>query len=203
MNFISFNPDDLPPELKAQLDRENMEIEVKAHMIERFVEELDEEQLLGLDALLKLMSRAPKYSIIYWRGRTEALLKERYNICAAHGVDHDKEAAAEMHPKEESTVAKGNEDAPMAATSEQAAGAELQRFDRELTFRPAMAGYEWLPQTVGIMIEYNLDDFYDEDTKEFVAFRCIKCGVEYPNIADRMLKPPDECHGCFQKAAHG
>jgi len=33
--------------------------------------------------------------------------------------------------------------------------------------------------------------------------RCVDCGMPYASLADRMLKEPDECPGCFHKAKFG
>lgn len=33
--------------------------------------------------------------------------------------------------------------------------------------------------------------------------RCNGCLIEYPSLADRMLKAPDNCSGCHQKSAWG
>lgn len=33
--------------------------------------------------------------------------------------------------------------------------------------------------------------------------KCTDCGVIYPSLEDRMVKPADHCHGCFTKARHG
>jgi len=37
------------------------------------------------------------------------------------------------------------------------------------------------------------------------GFKCASCGMPYPSLEDRMLKPPgiDGCHGCQQKSATG
>lgn len=32
---------------------------------------------------------------------------------------------------------------------------------------------------------------------------CNGCGLEYVSLADRMLRPPDGCHGCHEKARWG
>ncbi len=34
-------------------------------------------------------------------------------------------------------------------------------------------------------------------------FMCADCGIRYPSLQDRMLKAPDDCHGCHDKSAHG
>jgi len=53
------------------------------------------------------------------------------------------------------------------------------------------------------MAKYNLDDLREEESARLIGFICTLCGIQYPTIADRMLRPSDECHGCFLKAGHG
>jgi hypothetical protein len=53
--------------------------------------------------------------------------------------------------------------------------------------------------------EYNLDDAYEVNTDppKFLGFICRGCGIVYVSLEDRMLRRPDECHGCFLKAKFG
>lgn len=32
---------------------------------------------------------------------------------------------------------------------------------------------------------------------------CVNCGLKYISLRDRMMKEPDDCHGCQLKAGHG
>jgi hypothetical protein len=41
------------------------------------------------------------------------------------------------------------------------------------------------------------DNFTDPRVK------CTNCGTIYPSLADRMIKGPDDCHGCHHKSAYG
>lgn len=50
---------------------------------------------------------------------------------------------------------------------------------------------------------YRLDEKYDLDTHAYLGLFCTGCGMVYPSIEDRMLKPPDVCSGCFRRAGHG
>jgi predicted esterase YcpF (UPF0227 family) len=64
---------------------------------------------------------------------------------------------------------------------------------------------EWSEEELDQMELYNLDDAYDEETREFVGFVCKGCGLRYPSIEDRMRKPPgvEGCGGCIHKAKFG
>ncbi len=49
------------------------------------------------------------------------------------------------------------------------------------------------------MKEYRV--YYKSQTGKEVL--CTDCGLEYPSLEDRMVKQPDDCHGCFMKAKWG
>lgn len=38
---------------------------------------------------------------------------------------------------------------------------------------------------------------------EFPKVKCARCGMPYPNLADRMMKGPDDCPGCQDQARWG
>lgn len=62
-----------------------------------------------------------------------------------------------------------------------------------------------------LMKTYHLDDARVEGTNELVGFACTGieggpkggCGIIYVSIEDRMLKGPEDCHGCFVRAGQG
>jgi hypothetical protein len=63
---------------------------------------------------------------------------------------------------------------------------------------------EGLPEAevVRLFEEYNLQRCTDPIAPAgFVE--CKGCGLVYVSLADRMLRAPDECHGCHEKAKHG
>lgn len=61
------------------------------------------------------------------------------------------------------------------------------------------------------MQKYHLDDAWDEETMAFKGFICTgtggkfaqPCGLIYVSIKDRMLKAPEDCHGCNSRGAWG
>lgn len=209
-------PDDLPEGIKTaivaaqnQHERAHMNMEAKAHMVERFVNDMDSENLTAFMHLLSMIyhSGDSEHDLMYWIGRVETTLQLKFNLCPACGKDHDLEASEQLAAaadeiKEEQAMST-NPDVPMSPIESAETADELTRFDRELHLQPQYEGYKWLPQVEALMIEYRIDDAYEEVSKIFVGFNCVDCGISYPTIADRMLKPANECHGCFQKAANG
>ena len=60
------------------------------------------------------------------------------------------------------------------------------------------------------MEEYHLDDLRLEGSGELIGFMCTgingmhgPCGMTYPSIEDRKLRPPEYCSGCFVRMAQG
>lgn len=167
--------------MKQYHQRQQMQMDEFRHAHQRLFEELNEDQLMALKHMFHfIVESSASILAAQWDGEAAHALKARFNICMTCGVNHDKEVQApEEPPRKEDTLL------PMFAW-------ELSKKDKEL------------------MELYHLDDLRIEGTDELVGFACTgingmsgPCGVTYPSIADRMLKGPEECSGCFIKMGHG
>lgn len=191
MGFEFINPDDLPPEVKAQFvaqqqaaDRAHMEAIDRAHRIESFVYGQDKDGLYALSLLLGQLI-GNKVGTVYWQGQVDGLLQERHNVCSVHGVDHD---AVALEAISKGSTGTGDSEAipdpviPMPGIPGEMLAAlqgDLEELDRQ-------------------MVEYRVS--FNLDTERFY---CDDCGMMYPTIEDRMLKSPDDCPGCHQRAGQG
>lgn len=54
------------------------------------------------------------------------------------------------------------------------------------------------PSGAALMAEYRL-----EARPGFNVLFCTGCGMQYSSLRDRMIKDPDDCHGCHLKSAQG
>lgn len=54
-----------------------------------------------------------------------------------------------------------------------------------------------------VFIDTAVNDYSPDDLRNATQVSCMNCGITYSSIADRMLKEPNDCHGCHVKAAHG
>lgn len=204
MTFGFINPENLPPELREQFEaqqaaaeRSHMEAIDRAHRVEGFVYGLDQDGLFALSLLLDQVLASGKRGTMFWSGQVTALLQDRHNVCAIHGVDHDAEALASLHA-EGST---GTGDTPTYGPEDLA---------RDMDAAAASLVAERVPEKMIDRINANLevvgqqmDDYrltFNEDTERFY---CSDCGYMYPTIEDRMLKAPDDCPGCHQRAGQG
>lgn len=193
-------------EIKEAQHRQEIAQEDFRHGVQRMIEEMSEEYLSLWRTILGHISASehdhevpiPMTNILY--GQITWELKKRFNICASCGVDHSKEIAPEQ-----------------TSTSE----AEQVEEEVEETVIPAgvvrIRGdgvYEWSDEALAEMNRYHLDDLYkwnDEETwAEFQGFACTgiegshgPCGMTYISIADRKLREPEVCSGCFQRNMHG
>ena len=100
-------------------------------------------------------------------------LEARYSLCFACGKDHEA-MLTDLSGQKEPKVIKKN--------------VHWSEFVKSLP-----AGI------IARLEEYHLDLIPDQ----WPVVACNKCGLEYQSLEDRMVKAPDECHGCQQKAAWG
>lgn len=133
-----------------------------------------------LATLIELLSQSARDSHLtaYYHGLSVAVMKEKHKRCVC-GEDHDFEALEAERLKLETERL-----------------AEAERLAAEKTFSPL--NRELVDKDALAMDLYHL--VKDNDTG---AFKCTVCGMGYPSLDDRMLRRPDDCSGCKQKAAWG
>jgi len=174
---------EVPPEVVEAIMRNRMESEVKSHQVKNLFTELPKDQLLALNLLLETISRVedPGAMAAYYNGHATAIIEMKYNVCSSHGVNHAEEALEEFKKSTgDISIDKGSTPTRDDDTEEQS--------DFEFT------------QT---RVNYNMELYrlkIDESTGKLV---CKDCGLEYVSLEDRMVKSPDDCHGCYIKSAHG
>lgn len=205
--FQFFQPpsDEEKAAMQAAHDRMHMADQDFKHSTQRLFEELNHDQMRTLQAMLQVIQHRTNDPLVaLWEGIVVTEMKHRFNICITCGVNHDED----IPRPEEETAGDENSTTDLKATS----------FSRTTELSDLSADEEDTPlPTFGIsdedrikMEEYHLDDVYDSDSGQFLYFKCTgitgtrgPCGVTYPSIEDRMLKPPEHCSGCFQRMMHG
>lgn len=191
------NPDDLPPEVKAQMDQAEMAADSYRHDATRFLTELSEDQLVTFRNMMhNLVFEESGKLAAYYEGMAGAFANLRFNICPSCGVNHDKEAAG-FHSEDQSNLARETIGEYQDAASKQTDNAQSM-----------LPSFDLSEEDLQHMKKYHLDDVRDADNHQIIAFRCtgvnnIPCGMTYPSIEDRMLREPDECSGCQTKAMWG
>lgn len=197
--FEHFLPEEERQKLKEAMERQEMFREEFRHSFQRLFDELDEEQLHTIKTMLYILAHTDEgdqHLAAEWLGMATWAMRTRFNICATCGVNHDKELN-----KEESGVVKSRE--PDNFNVEDHENGKTQQ----------NGIIEFLPEFRAEMKKYHLDDRYEEQPdgwNKFIGFECTgingapgPCGVIYPTLADRKLKGPEECSGCFQRMMHG
>lgn len=190
MSFFSF--EHLPPEMQEQLRDQAAKMEMATtdfgHGIVRFMTEQDSDTLQTFKSMMYLISHSGESPLAaYWEGMSGIALQIRFGICAAHGINHDDEAAAAMGVGEKPARTYVPESRDQVTPDS---------FDES---------------TRGTMKQYHVDDCYDSDTRLFVGFKCTGieggppggCGMIYQSLQDRMVHEPEHCSGCFTRTAHG
>lgn len=180
-------PEEVKAQLREQLDQHHMAIETFRHDVQRLFEEVHKEHLVTLRHLFNHFAQVGNQVYpAYLEGVTAATLHYRFGVCASCGEDH-----AEALLKQDGADSQG---------------------------QPAVDG-----ETVGQM---NIDEIVHQTDEERYVDNCVKwgvtpvdtelpgpnarvkcnrCGQVYPNLADRMVKPPglENCPGCVHKAKWG
>lgn len=185
--------------MKEAQDRREMEISAFQHDFQRLFEELPEEQLRVIRTMMQLVECEHNINAAKWEAMIAWAMKVRFGTCVTCGVNHDTELHVPEHEPES-----GSDHVQVLVGEvliEEAAKAVDPEADDLFGFTDTQRGQ---------MAEYHLDDVYDEDTGKLLYFACTgiegmkgPCGVTYPSIEDRMLKPPESCSGCFQRMMHG
>lgn len=186
-----------PPEMlavmRARREAHFMHLEDTRNKMEGLFEDLPVEQLAILRELLyEIASAGPTAQAIaeYWMGWASAGLKFKHGVCSGCGLNHEDDALKDLVKE----AAPAGDEAVVIQPV-----VDLANKFRDMT-----------EEELQLMREYHLDDARVEGTNELVGFICTGivgcpggCGIVYPSIEDRMLRGPEDCHGCFNKAAHG
>lgn len=197
-----------------------MQQEADRIAIENFLDGLSAEDMALLRNIFGSMRCDERgWIAAYYEGVLGTMLKMKFGVCAHCGVDHDAEdlaahASADSDAAESSDSSDASDETILAEQSDNGTPSLFEEPDAFSsaplpdvyvdTNRELIGQKGLLP--VGIiekMSEYNLDDLRDQDTGQILGFICLNCGMKYGSLDDRMLKAPDDCSGCHQKAAWG
>lgn len=194
--FMSDDPEEIAAEINRRADLQNAAMEDAMHRRDRLImEDLDDRQLLTLAEMLSFISTSenPVGHARYYQGTINAVLKMKFGICPGCGAVHEDA-----------------DDFLKRAAEEEAASAPVIVVDP-----PAEEeGEEEADEDFEDMLNYHLgktDQQVHEDNELIVynmerrglGLYCRGCGTQYPSMADRMIKGPDDCHHCHEKAKHG
>jgi hypothetical protein len=192
--FMMFSPDDLPDEIRVQIDRHRMEHSEASHAVYRLFEELNEDQIETLARLLRGVA-GDESMASYYIGILAAQSARRTGNCLACGRNHEADAHA---------LADGSAGPGVDTDTSEPASAPQQP--------PMDGGNPYVPGTMGAMIE-NAVKYHVEPVDEggyHGKMRCTgisgsngPCGIIYQSLEDRMLRGPEVCSGCFAKAGQG
>lgn len=217
--FVATSPEELRDYMRAQASRnQQLSIDVR-HQIEAFMEALDEDQLDTLRFMLHEATHHGASFTLWFEGYLTSMLKQRFGICPACHTNHE----AELHKMSGQDASFPEAVALKEAVENRTPLADLQRDDEptevegqmELDFSAPV-----LPPTtreeydarkdegvdtphLGPMVRSDAMLAYRLEPYDDMYFYCRDCGLTYVSLEDRMLKRPDECHGCFLKASQG
>jgi hypothetical protein len=199
----------LPPEIAQQIeearDRQNMENKDWQLRTREFLDSLSIEHLLTFRDLMHMAGadESGRYSS-YYEGWITSILHYKFQVCTSCGKDHADEDLKALtvvpEPEPESQEIPGQEE----LLSRQ----DVIDLDKMTAPVPAELLYMRLtPEAYDAkMEEYRVrtpmaGEVQMEDGEAPVI--CKDCGSLYQSLDDRIVKAPDDCWGCIEKAKWG
>lgn len=194
MFFVS--PDDMPEELKAQIEQHQMEHEAQSHEMVRTLTEMDPASMRVMKNLL-LMGMSDENSLAYYMGVLTVLIASKENTCLACGKSHDAALNAILEHDKPSDGAPPVTAPPAPSVSDVAPEPEPRSEPPVEGERPktVVDGKELSDADRTALLElYEVDDHFMLDGRVV----CKNCQHISPNLEDRMLRNPgrDGCGTC-------
>lgn len=211
--------------VRDQIDRAQMALTAIRHGIDSMLDNMSKDDLMSFKILMGQIGDHENVKLaIHFEGQATYALKSKFQVCPGCGVDHDESMRDELDKaarfekeKKADTSSFEDELSDVLDSKPKLSSDELIEYIHDGRLDPQwiadnLAGYKAKPPVskleTAMMALYNLDDLWEEspadaDDDGFLGFICKSCKIRYSSIQDRMLKPVDECHGCFIKAAHG
>ena len=186
--------------MEEHAQRMEMAADSYRHEVTRLFSELSQDQLMILRNMMhQLVFSDDGKLAAYYEGQVATVLNLKFNVCPSCGVDHDKEAASFEAPE-----------ADMKSTVTDVVNETINEYREKAQdkLQEMLPTFDLSEEDLANMEKYHLDDLRDADNHQILGFRCtgvngVACGMVYPSIEDRMLRDPDTCSGCQQKAAWG
>lgn len=176
----------------------------------RFVESLDEQQLVSMLDLLSYVVHHNEFGI-HIHGVISGKLKWKYEYCFCEAPLHKQEkhtneildAAKESSNIPSKTPVKEEEYEPDVTLLLPSGLEEEDVYPREPDPRTedALLPRYFSMADAELLKEYNMERNTDPQYAREV--RCKKCKSKYDSMADRLVRPPSECHFCQILEAHG
>ena len=182
-------PDDMPEEIRQQIEQHHMIVIAHGHEVHTFINELNENQLDTLRGIL--MNYWDRPTAAFLIGNIAAILVQKFGRCPVCGEKHD-EALHQMMDDEKDLES----DVPDEQLYTQFSGTKAE----------PMSDNKWATFTRLLPSEV-LEDLHEYNMTlipgVWPMIRCRGCGLEYVSLEDRKLRKKDECHGCQEKSKFG
>lgn len=183
-------PDGFPEEAKAEIIEEHkraiMAQDADAHQLLGFLTSLSFDDLKVLRAILRACQSGPAVAG-YYEGILSIMLAQKSGRCWACDKDHDADLAGIVADRHVEHQHDEPEPEHQTLTDQPDGSVKVESFDPHAVQAQAT--------------EYRVE--FIGPVGPQCPVRCLGCGLKYVSLADRMMKRPDDCHGCHHKAAHG
>jgi hypothetical protein len=194
-NFPFPLPEEVQKALEEAHDKAHMHNEAFGHTVVSFMNDLTPDYLRilrGLFANIRNDDEGGSRATLYYEGWITGILQYKFNICPICGKNHDEEIQNLTEPSVQDQDAYAHK--TVSWDAEKPAEPQPHRFSSNAN--------EVDLERDRLMDQYHLEGVTN-DADEVILYRCERCHMEYPSIEARIQTAPEECVGCFQKAAWG
>lgn len=186
---------EVPQEAKDAMDRRAAEEKLRTRQLEDFLSRMTHDDIELLGGLF-IQSARDSEQAMYLAGMLVGYQHKRDGSCLGCGKIHDDLGDA-IH----SILDKGK---PIPQD-------QINKIDWDGSDKDGEVHVDEMvllfteKQYDKLCAEYRVNPIELDKDKPFHEMRvlCSGCGMQYPHLQDRMIKPPEECSGCMVKAAHG
>lgn len=181
-------------EHKKMSQMHNAHVEASQQAIYEFIRSMKPEQLVTFRTILADIENVEVKGM--YDGLAQGALIFVHGVCKDCGIDHTEEEMEKLV----SRVSATKPDSPSLQSE-----IDKEKAKRHLDIEKARnmgEAVELMNREIEAKLkEYNVE--MNDDDENDIRVMCMGCRTIYPSLADRMLKQPNDCSGCHQKAKFG
>jgi hypothetical protein len=185
-------PEEIKRAIVADMEHRRLVADSYRHDLQRMFEEISKDHLITLRQMVGFIAASDKTGYAsYVEGVAATTLHYRFNVCGTCGVNHEEELLADQNQPADQQKSLFEQE--QSAVNDAKVQILLDEYGLKFAcpcgrFSCTEADHLNLPRNYG--------------TNKVI---CINCGMVYPNLEDRIMKPAGKegCEGCINKEKWG
>lgn len=195
MFFLAGPNGEMPDHIRAELERRADESKLLVKQFEEFLAGMTHDERDMLHSIFMQFSTDKKLPA-YYAGILIGYQHRNDGSCLGCGNVHDDaQDAVDKILGAAPTV----QQKPVQLVDIEALRAQVEKDEERPVWHTSEDEYDRLAE----LYRVNPLEIDAERPMKEMRVLCKGCGIVYPNLGDRMVKKPEECSGCFIKAAQG